>query len=203
MGNCQSCLGRRDHHDYEENDETCLLYDDGHGMQYGSFDDQYVGGDESVESWRENDALQQVIAKTSKYVRLVRSVNITSLTYRNSSMVDVFEAEPHHAFGHAGTFLPSPYAVRGTKATRFDSLASKLNRKDGSVSRKMKIDWIAHERANGGHGGHDGQSSHSGPSHADDNIEMHSNRSTSTKTLHDGTNGPLVGTFADAAAAME
>ncbi|KAG6011340.1 hypothetical protein E4U54_008131 [Claviceps lovelessii] len=185
MGNCQSCLGRRDHHDYEENDETCLLYDDGHGMQYGSFDDQYVGGDESVESWRENDALQQVIAKTS------------------NSMVDVFEAEPHHAFGHAGTFLPSPYAGRGAKATRFDSLASKLNRKDGSVSRKMKIDWIAHERANGGHGGHDGHSSHSGPSHADDNIEMHSNRSTSIKTLHDGTNGPLVGTFADAAAAME
>lgn len=46
-------------------DETRLLYDDGHGMQYGSFDDQNLRGDETVEAQHEHEALQEVIAKTS------------------------------------------------------------------------------------------------------------------------------------------
>ncbi|KAG5953234.1 hypothetical protein E4U53_006247 [Claviceps sorghi] len=180
MGNCQSCLGRRDHHDYEEDDETCLLYDDGHGMQYGSFDDQYVGGDETVESLREHDALQRVIARTS------------------NSMVDVFEVEPHFAFGHVGTFIPSPFAERGSRATRCHDLASKLSGKDGSVPQKFKIDWLVHN----GDGGHYGHHGHHGR-RANDKLEMHSNRPASLKTLDNGKSGRLVGTFADAAAAME
>ncbi|KAG5930040.1 hypothetical protein E4U42_003201 [Claviceps africana] len=184
MGNCQSCLGRRDHHDYEEDEETCLLYDDGHGMQYGSFDDQYLGGDETVESLREHDALQQVIARTS------------------NSMVDVFEIEPHYAFGHVGTFIPSPHAERGSRATRCHNLASKLSGKDGSVPQKIEIDWLVHDGDGGHHGYHGHRGRHGRHAHA--NIKMQSNRpASSIKTLDNQNSGTLVGTFADAAAAME
>ncbi|KAG6002436.1 hypothetical protein E4U21_003110 [Claviceps maximensis] len=174
MGNCQSCLGRRDHPDFEESDETCLLYDDGNRMQYGSFDDQYMGCDETIESLREHDALQRVIARTS------------------NSMVDIFEIEPHHAFGRVGTFIPSPYADRVPKATRCHNLASKLSRKDDSAHQKNKIDWLSHTKGIGYQA-----------EHTDSNMKMQSNQSATIKTLDIETSGPLVGTFADAAAAME
>ncbi|KAG5973815.1 hypothetical protein E4U55_000267 [Claviceps digitariae] len=176
MGNCQSCLGRRDYHDYEEGEETCLLDDDGQDIQYGSFDDQYPGRDETVESLREHDVLQRMIAKAS------------------NSMVDVFEIEPHHAFGHAGTFIPSPHAKQGTINTRYHNLASKFRGKDGSDPQKVKIDWLVH-----GHGA--GAGDHG--NHANYKKEMQSHRSASIKTLdRKKKSGPLVGNFADAAAAM-
>ncbi len=37
-------------------------------MQYGSFGDPALGGDETIEAQRENEALQRVVAKTSKLV---------------------------------------------------------------------------------------------------------------------------------------
>ena len=93
MGVCQSCLGRGDKDDYDEvrerpggadtrtrghgaalaaddrgqSEETRLLYED--GLQYGSFGDPTMGGDETIEGQRESEALQRVLAKTSKSVR--------------------------------------------------------------------------------------------------------------------------------------
>lgn len=40
-------------------------------MQYGSFGDQAINGEnDTLEAQRENEALQRVIAKTSEYVAL-------------------------------------------------------------------------------------------------------------------------------------
>jgi hypothetical protein len=89
MGACQSCFGWRDKDDYDEvrsdrdpvkappvwcemiliplqTEENRLLYDDGNGMQYGSFNDPAMSGDDTIEAQREHEALQRVIAKTSK-----------------------------------------------------------------------------------------------------------------------------------------
>lgn len=52
-----------------QEEENRLLYDDANGMQYGSFGDQAINGEnDTLESQRENEALQRVIAKTSEYV---------------------------------------------------------------------------------------------------------------------------------------
>lgn len=51
----------------EQNEEARLLYED--GLQYGSFGDPAMGDDETIEAQRENEALQRVVAKTSKSVR--------------------------------------------------------------------------------------------------------------------------------------
>ncbi|PHH63915.1 hypothetical protein CDD81_5363 [Ophiocordyceps australis] len=64
MGACSSCLGRRDNDDYDENEESRLLYDEGGAYPYGSFGD-VPGGDETLEEQREMDHLQNVIAQTS------------------------------------------------------------------------------------------------------------------------------------------
>lgn len=49
-----------------QDEENRLLYDDANGMQYGSFGDQVTEND-TLEAQRENEALQRVVAKTSKY----------------------------------------------------------------------------------------------------------------------------------------
>ncbi|QPH10652.1 hypothetical protein C2857_002056 [Epichloe festucae Fl1] len=164
MGICQSCLGRHDEDVYEESEENRLLYDDGHGMQYGSFNDQSMGGDDTVEAQREHEALQRVIAKTS------------------NNMVDVFEIGPHDASGLVGTSTPFAYAGQGARVARYQHLVSKLSAEDDNTAHGIKVDWLTDD---------------------DDSLEMQSNRSASIKTLDDENSGPLVGTFADAAAAMK
>jgi hypothetical protein len=43
-------------------------------MQYGSFGDQSMNGEnETIETQRENEAIQTVVAKTSKYVEMIGS----------------------------------------------------------------------------------------------------------------------------------
>lgn len=50
-----------------QNEENRLLYDDGNGVQYGSFGDAALNGEgDTAEVQRENEALQRVVAKTSK-----------------------------------------------------------------------------------------------------------------------------------------
>lgn len=52
-----------------QNEDNRLLYDDGNGIQYGSFGDSVLNGDsETAEAQRETEALQRVVAKTSKFV---------------------------------------------------------------------------------------------------------------------------------------
>ncbi|GJN73777.1 late endosomal/lysosomal adaptor and MAPK and MTOR activator domain-containing protein [Purpureocillium lilacinum] len=164
MGICQSCLGRRDKDDYDENEEGRLLYEDGNGMQYGSFGDPALGGDETIEAQRENEALQRVVAKTS------------------NNMVDVFEIAPQTSSTRGASSTPFAYAGQGARVARYQHLVSKLNAdEDGDMS-GIKVDWLAE----------------------DDTVELQSNRPASIKTLEDDNGGgPLVGTFADAAAAMK
>jgi hypothetical protein len=66
MGACASCLGKREGESYEEDEEHGLLYDDANGMQYGSFGEH--GEHDTIEAQREDEALQNVVAKTSKLV---------------------------------------------------------------------------------------------------------------------------------------
>ncbi|KEY66756.1 hypothetical protein S7711_07542 [Stachybotrys chartarum IBT 7711] len=163
MGACSSCLGRRNSHSYDDDEENRLLYDDANGMQYGSFGDSALNGDvDSAEVQRETDALQRVVAKTS------------------SNMVDIFEIAPQE-----GAARPSSthfaYAGQGARLARYQHLVSKLSSEDESPpAGGVKVDWIAD----------------------DETIEMQRNRPMSVKTL-DSDDAPLVGTFADAAAAMK
>ena len=54
-----------------QEDETQHLFDDPTSMHYGSFEQQHMNGQEDPqEVQREIEALQQVVARTSKYVPL-------------------------------------------------------------------------------------------------------------------------------------
>jgi hypothetical protein len=54
-----------------QDEENRLLYDDANGVQYGSFGEPAMSGDDTVEAQRESEALQRVVAKTSKSVFLL------------------------------------------------------------------------------------------------------------------------------------
>ncbi|KAH7261518.1 late endosomal/lysosomal adaptor and MAPK and MTOR activator-domain-containing protein [Fusarium redolens] len=163
MGACASCLGRGDSNTYDEEEENRLLYDDVNGMQYGSFGDQAINGEnDTLEAQRENEALQRVIAKTS------------------DNMVDIFDIAPQENTNR-GTTTPFAYAGQGARLARYQHLVSKLsNQGDNNPASGVKVDWLPE----------------------DETIEMQKNGPASIKTL-ESDEGPLVGTFADAAAAMQ
>ncbi|KHN95891.1 uncharacterized protein MAM_06253 [Metarhizium album ARSEF 1941] len=163
MGACQSCLGRRDNDNYEESEENRLLYDDGNGMGYGSFNDPAMTGDESLEAQREHEALQRVVARTS------------------NNMVDVFEIGPQDSVAGGGTSTPFAYTGQGARVARYQHLVSKLSTEEDPAAHGIKIDWLTDD---------------------EDSLDMRTNTTTNVKLLDDGEAGPLVGTFADAAAAM-
>ncbi|KAL7931519.1 hypothetical protein V8C35DRAFT_282517 [Trichoderma chlorosporum] len=163
MGICQSCLGRRQKDVYEESEENRLLYDDGNGMQYGSFGDAALNGEgDTAEAQRENEALQRVVAKTS------------------NNMVDIFEIAPQDPVGRTSTTMLFAYAGQGARVARYHHLVSKLSTQEDSPPAGIKVDWLADE----------------------DVGELHGDRPASLRTLDDD-DAALVGTFADAAAAMK
>lgn len=98
----------------------------------------------------------------------------------SNNMVDIFEIAPQDSTPK-GTSTPFAYAGQGARLARYQHLISKLNTpQSDSPPTGVKVDWIPE----------------------DDNIEMHRNGQTSgVKTLD--SDDPLVGTFADAAAAMK
>ncbi|KAF4961300.1 hypothetical protein FGADI_318 [Fusarium gaditjirri] len=146
-----------------QEEENRLLYDDANGMQYGSFGDQAINGEnDTLEAQRENEALQRVIAKTS------------------DNMVDIFEIAPQENTNRGAT-TPFAYAGQGARLARYQHLVSKLgNQGDNNPASGVKVDWLPE----------------------DETIEMQKNGPASIKTL-ESDEGPLVGTFADAAAAMQ
>ncbi|PHH85970.1 hypothetical protein CDD83_10926 [Cordyceps sp. RAO-2017] len=163
MGACSSCLGQRREDGYDESEENRLLYEDGNGMQYGSFGDAALGGDDTLEAQRETEALQRVVAKTS------------------NNMVDVFEIAPHDILTRGGTTTPFAYAGQGARVARYQHLVSKLSTDENGDAAGVRVDWLAE----------------------DDGADLQNRRPASIKTLQDDNAGPLVGTFADAAAAMQ
>lgn len=57
---------------YRQDDVSRLLIDDPNSFQYGSFSDQNMNAQtDPLESQRENEAVQKVVAKTSKYVAIL------------------------------------------------------------------------------------------------------------------------------------
>ena len=93
-------------------------------------------------------------------------------------MVDVFEVGPGSNRGSAALFPSTGHNVR---SARYQHLVSKLNSDDDETSQGVKVDWLSD----------------------DEDLELESNKPASIKTLEDDQDGPLVGTFADAAAAMK
>lgn len=92
-------------------------------------------------------------------------------------MVDIFEIAPQ--LPNAG---PSPgfgYAGQGARVARYQHLVSKLSSEEVDQPAGIKIDWLN-----------------------DDDAQESTERPMSLKTL-DNDDGALVGTFADAAAAMD
>lgn len=162
-----------------QEEENRLLYDDANGMQYGSFGDQAINGEnDTLESQRENEALQRVIAKTSEYVS--EDQGFWRMLIQDSNMVDIFDIAPQEN-GARGTTTPFAYAGQGARLARYQHLVSKLSSQgDSNPVNGVKVDWLPE----------------------DETIEMRKNGPASIKTL-ESDEGPLVGTFADAAAAMQ
>ena len=95
-------------------------------------------------------------------------------------MVDIFEIAPQEPSTRSSSTTPFAYSGQGARVARYQHLVSKLSTDNDSPPPGVKVDWLAD----------------------DDNIEMQRNRPASVKTA-DGDDDPLVGTFADAAAAMK
>jgi hypothetical protein len=164
---------------FAQEEENRLLYDDANGMQYGSFGDQAINGEnDTLESQRENEALQRVIAKTSEYVS--KDQGFWRMLTQDSNMVDIFDIAPQENVAR-GTTTPFAYAGQGARLARYQHLVSKLSSQgDSNPVNGVKVDWLPE----------------------DETIEMRKNGPASIKTL-ESDEGPLVGTFADAAAAMQ
>lgn len=94
-------------------------------------------------------------------------------------MVDIFEIAPQDN-APRGTTTPFAYAGQGARLARYQHLVSKLNAQGDSPAGGVNVDWMPE----------------------DETIELHKNGPASIKTL-ESDDGPLVGTFADAAAAMQ
>lgn len=92
-------------------------------------------------------------------------------------MVDIFEIAPQQPSASASAAFG--YAGQGARVARYQHLVSKLSSEDELQEVGIKIDWLAE----------------------DDGPDSQNERPMSLKTL-DNDDGALVGTFADAAAAM-
>jgi len=98
----------------------------------------------------------------------------------SSNMVDIFEIAPNESATRAAS-TPFAYAGQEARLARYQHLVSKLDTGNDSAASGVKVDWMAD----------------------DDTIEMQGNRPASPNALEEDDGPPLVGTFADAAAAMK
>ncbi|KAI1338903.1 late endosomal/lysosomal adaptor and MAPK and MTOR activator-domain-containing protein [Xylariaceae sp. FL0016] len=159
MGVCASCLGRRRNDAYDEDDVSRLLFDDPNNIQYGSFGEHHLSPQaDPLESQRETEALQRVVARTS------------------NNLVDVFEIAPQQAQRTPGMFLG-----QDIRLARYQNIISKLSSEDASLPHDGHggaVEWLMSE---------------------DDTTEVPGK----SPSIKEGSGEPLVGTFADAAAAME
>lgn len=124
MGACASCLGRGRQDAYDEEDESRLLLDDPNNFQYGSFGEQNANTHtDPLESQRELEALQKVVAKTS------------------NNLVDIFEIAPSQPQ------QAHPPALNGQDArlNRYQTIISKLSTDDdiSTVTAQGQVDWLS------------------------------------------------------------
>lgn len=95
-------------------------------------------------------------------------------------MVDIYEIAPQENTKRTST--PFAYTGQGARVARYQHLISKIDSQandHGGSEPKVQVDWLVDE----------------------DTMEMQEHRPASIKTV-ESDDGPLVGTFADAAAAM-
>jgi hypothetical protein len=94
-------------------------------MQYGSFADNGLNGDsENVEIQQENEAIQNVVARTSH------------------NMVDIFEIAPPSGASR-GASNNFSYAGQGARLARYQHLVSKLSAEEEGPSAGVKVGWLA------------------------------------------------------------
>ncbi|KAK3380878.1 hypothetical protein B0H63DRAFT_523617 [Podospora didyma] len=193
MGNCSSCLGNRRADEFDEDDEAQRLFDDSANLQYGSFDQQQMMGQEDpLEVQREIEALQRVVNRTSEYIRppllflfcpplpgahAHAHVCTTRGHGLGTNMVDIYDIVPQE--NKVVQPAPAPYAYAGQDArmARYQTLLSKLSSHGDLTTAVARVDWGIPE---------------------DDTIEMQ--QSPLPIKLEGGE--ALVGNFADAADAM-
>ncbi|KXJ88573.1 late endosomal/lysosomal adaptor and MAPK and MTOR activator-domain-containing protein [Microdochium bolleyi] len=127
MGICASCLGRRGEDTYDEDDLSRLLADEANSNQYGSFGDQHMSAQQDpLESQRETEALQRVVARTS------------------NNLVDVFEVVPQEA----QRSHPALLSGQDMRVARYQNILSKLSPDDGSDgidSADVSYEWTVND----------------------------------------------------------
>ncbi|XXG95365.1 hypothetical protein Hte_001627 [Hypoxylon texense] len=157
MGICASCLGRRRRDSYDEDDVSRLLFDDPTNIQYGSFGDHNLNPQaDPLESQREVEALQRVVARTS------------------NNLVDVFEIAPQES----QRTQPAIFSGQDARLARYQNILSKLSPDGDAASVDIgpgAVEWLLSE---------------------EDSLELQGK----APSIKDEAGGPLVGTFADAAA---
>ncbi|KAK5625986.1 hypothetical protein RRF57_001702 [Xylaria bambusicola] len=152
-------MGRRRKDSIDEDDVARLLFDDPNHIQYNTFGDHNLNSQaDPLESQREVEALQRIVARTS------------------SNLVDVFEIVPQESQrAHPGLF-----SEQDARLTRYQNILSKLSSDEGAVTadgNQGSVEWLLNE---------------------EDTTDAPEQKIT----IKEGASGPLVGTFADAVAAV-
>ncbi|OTA98656.1 hypothetical protein M426DRAFT_325822 [Hypoxylon sp. CI-4A] len=127
MGICASCLGRRRRDSYDEDDVSRLLFDDPNNLQYGSFSEHNLNSQaDPLESQREVEALQRVVARTS------------------NNLVDVFEITPQES----QRTQPALYTGQEARLARYQNILATLSPEGESTSadgRPGTSEWLVSE----------------------------------------------------------
>ncbi|KAI2468627.1 late endosomal/lysosomal adaptor and MAPK and MTOR activator-domain-containing protein [Annulohypoxylon bovei var. microspora] len=127
MGICASCLGSRRRDSYDEDDVSRLLFDDPNNLQYGSFGEQNMNSQaDPLESQREVEALQRVVARTS------------------NNLVDVFEITPQES----QRTQPALFSGQEARMARYQNILSKLSTEGDATSADGgpgAVEWLLSE----------------------------------------------------------
>jgi hypothetical protein len=124
MGVCASCLGRQRSESLDDDEVSRLLFEDQNNIQYGSFGEQGMNQHaDPLESQREAEALQRVVARTS------------------NNLVDVFEIAPQES----QRVHPTVMSGQDARLARYQNILSKLSPEDGVDSVEIGhevVEWL-------------------------------------------------------------
>ncbi|KAI0009355.1 late endosomal/lysosomal adaptor and MAPK and MTOR activator-domain-containing protein [Xylariaceae sp. FL0662B] len=127
MGICFSCLGGRRNDSYDEDDVSRLLFDDSNNLQYGSFGEHNMNPQsDPLESQREVEALQRVVARTS------------------NNLVDVFEITPQES----QRTQPAMFSGHDARLARYHNILSRISPdNDTAVAdiTREAVEWLPGE----------------------------------------------------------
>lgn len=143
-------------------------------MQYGTFAEHNMNSQgDPLESQREVEALQRVVARTSKYATVLPLALATKYANKHlSNLVDVFEITSDEAQRTQPLIFPGQDA----RLARYQHILSKLSSTDGAPTTdggQGVSAWLLSE---------------------EDTADPIGRKTT----IKEGSSGPLVGTFADA-----